>query len=106
MFDLVGKSVLIAGASRGIGRSVPVCMAEAGADVILWRRDRNALAKTQIQVNALGVKSSVAAFNVTERTSVMKVTADPIASQGKVEGAVVNAGINKLKSFLEWTPGE
>ena len=106
MFDLVGKSVLITGASRGIGGSVSGCMAGAGADVILWRRDRNALAKTQVQVNALGVKSSVAAFDVTERASVMKVTADPIASQGKIEGAVVNAGINKLKSFLEWTPGE
>ena len=106
MFDLAGKSVLITGASRGIGRSVAVCMAEAGADVILWGRDRNALAETQAQVNAFGVKSSVAAFDVTERASVMKATADAIATHGKIDGAVVNAGVNKLKPFLDWTPAE
>jgi len=39
MFDLTSKSVLVSGASRGIGRSVAVNMAKAGADVILWGRD-------------------------------------------------------------------
>jgi NAD(P)-dependent dehydrogenase (short-subunit alcohol dehydrogenase family) len=42
------------------------------------------------------VKSSVAAFHLTERALVMKATEHAKATSGKIDGAVVNAGTNKL----------
>ena len=106
MFDLTGKTVLVSGASRGIGRSVAVCMAKAGADLILWGRDREALAQTQASVNEFGVKSTVAAFDVTDGAAVVEATAKSIQECGKIDAAVINAGVNKLKPFLDWTPQE
>lgn len=106
MFDLTGKTVLVSGASRGIGRSVAVCMANAGADLILWGRDREALAQTQASVNEFGVKSTVAAFDVTDGAAVVEATAKSIQECGKIDAAVINAGVNKLKPFLDWTPQE
>jgi NAD(P)-dependent dehydrogenase (short-subunit alcohol dehydrogenase family) len=106
MFELSGKCALVSGASRGIGRAVAVSLAQAGADLVLWGRDREALAETRKAVETLGVKASVEAFDVTDGAAVAKATAAAIALHGKIDAAVVNAGVNKLKPFLEWTPPE
>jgi NAD(P)-dependent dehydrogenase (short-subunit alcohol dehydrogenase family) len=81
-------------------------MAKAGADLILWGRDREALAQTQASVNEFGVKSTVAAFDVTDGAAVVEATAKSIQECGKIDAAVINAGVNKLKPFLDWTPQE
>ena len=54
MFDLKGKTAFVTGASRGIGRSVAVSLAEAGADVALIGRDTAALEETLAGVKAHG----------------------------------------------------
>jgi NAD(P)-dependent dehydrogenase (short-subunit alcohol dehydrogenase family) len=106
MFDLKGKCAVISGASRGIGRSVAVSLATAGADVVLWGRDRSALAETQAAVTAVGAKASIDTFDVTDAAAVAKATASAIERHGKIDAAVVNAGVNKLKPFLEFKPAE
>jgi len=106
MFDLRGKCAVVSGASRGIGRTVAVDLARAGADIVLWGRDRNALAETKAAVEAHGVKTSVDAFDVTDASAVNKATEAAIAKYGKVDVAVINAGVNKLKPFLEFTSAE
>ena len=106
MFDLKGKCAVVSGASRGIGRSVAVSLAGAGADLVLWGRDKTALAETQAAAEALGVKVQVEAFDVTDAAAVGKATESMIARNGKVDIAVVNAGVNKLKPFLDWTSEE
>ena len=54
MFSLQGKTAFVTGASRGIGRSVAVSLAEAGADVALVGRDTAALEETLHAVQASG----------------------------------------------------
>jgi NAD(P)-dependent dehydrogenase (short-subunit alcohol dehydrogenase family) len=106
MFSLKNKCAVVSGASRGIGRAVAVSLAEAGADVVLWGRDESALAETRKAVEAFGVKVSIGAFDVTDGDAVRRATAAAIATHGKIDAAVVNAGVNKLKPFIEWTPAE
>jgi gluconate 5-dehydrogenase len=53
-FSLDGKRALVTGASRGIGRAIALGLAEAGADVALVARSRDALEDAARQVEALG----------------------------------------------------
>ena len=106
MFSLKGKSALVTGASRGIGRSVALALAEAGADLELWGRDETALAKTRTDAEKYGVKVTLAALDVTEGETVVKAVSAAIGRHGKIDTLVANAGVNKLKPFLEWQPTE
>jgi len=106
MFDLKGKTALITGGSRGIGRNVAECLAQAGADIVLWGRDRKALAETVAEVEKYGVKASVDVFDVSDRDNVQRATAAAIERHGKIDTVVVNAGVNELKPFLDWQPAD
>lgn len=106
MFSLKGKTALVTGASRGIGKSVALALAGAGADLDLWGRDEAALAETRAEVEQLGVRATVAALDVSNGEAVKRAVAASIARHGKIDVLVANAGINKLKPFLEWEPEE
>ena len=53
-FRLNGKTLFISGGSRGLGRSMALAIADAGADVILTGRDKNSLEQTASEINQLG----------------------------------------------------
>ena len=53
-FRLNGKTLFISGGSRGLGRSMALAIADAGADVILTGRDKNSLDQTASEINQLG----------------------------------------------------
>ena len=53
-FRLNGKTLFISGGSRGLGRSMALAIADAGADVILTGRDKNSLEQTAYEINQLG----------------------------------------------------
>ena len=52
VFDLTGKSAFVTGASRGIGQTIAIALAEAGADVALVARSADGLADTAAAVTA------------------------------------------------------
>ncbi len=52
--DVRGKRVVVAGGSRGIGRSIALAFAEAGAAVSICARDPKALATTRAELAAFG----------------------------------------------------
>lgn len=56
--DLKGKNVIITGASRGIGKSIAIKLAECGCNVIIAARNQEALDNTveEIKSKAAGVK--------------------------------------------------
>ncbi|CZT24346.1 probable dehydrogenases with different specificities (related to short-chain alcohol dehydrogenases) [Ramularia collo-cygni] len=58
LFSLNGRTALITGATRGIGQSLAIALAEAGADVVLIQRDTSNTA-TKLAIEALGRKASI-----------------------------------------------
>lgn len=104
LFDLSGKTALVTGASRGIGQNVALCLAQAGANVVLWGRDQAELEQTRARIDEYGVQSTIDAFDITEAESVRRATAQAIERFGHLDVLVVNAGVNVLRPFLDWTP--
>ena len=92
MTDLTGRTVLITGASRGIGRAIAVGLARAGADVALSARDEALLAEVQREVEALGRKAVVLPADVTDAEACAQLVTDAIAALGHLDVLVNNAG--------------
>ena len=92
MFDLTGKSALVTGASRGIGRALALGLARAGADVALSARDEGALEQVRSEVEALGRKAFVLPADVTDADACVRLAEDAITALGSLDVLVNNAG--------------
>jgi len=104
MFDLTGKCAFVTGASRGIGRGVAVSLARAGADVALVGRDAAALDQTLQAVTGLGRRALALQADVTSAASVEAAVVAACKEFGKIDILVCNAGVQKLKPFLDMAP--
>ena len=101
-FDLTGKTAFITGASRGIGRSIAVGMAAAGADVALVARGEEGLAATAQQVSEHGRKAFVIPADVTSEEAVTAAVTTAIERLGGIDIVVNNAGgTNFMVPFTE-----
>ena len=65
-FDLTGRTALVTGASRGIGRALALGLAHAGADVAIRARDAGGPEVVREQVETLGRKAVVIAADLTD----------------------------------------
>lgn len=92
LFDLTGKTALITGASRGIGREIAVAMAAAGADVALLARSEAGLAETAQAVSEHGRKAFVLRADVTQQEETAAAVSSAIEQLGHVDIVVNNAG--------------
>lgn len=92
-FSLIDKTILITGASSGIGKQCAISCSNAGAKVILFGRDEKRLEETYKQ---LGNKENHAKFSVdlTNYSEVKKSLDEIINSYGKVNGIINSAGIS------------
>src|ERR1700712_5385225 len=96
--DLSGKVALVTGASRGIGRSIALGLAEAGADVTIAARDAEALASLKAEIEALGAKAFVAVTDVTNADSINASVESTITQFGRLDILVNNAGGNSFSA--------
>ena len=92
LFELTGRTALITGASRGIGRSIALGFAAAGADLALAARDVAALEQVRTEVEALGRKAVVIPADVMDAESIKRMCASAIEQLGSVDILVNNAG--------------
>jgi NAD(P)-dependent dehydrogenase (short-subunit alcohol dehydrogenase family) len=98
---LDNKTAVITGAGRGIGRSISLAFARAGAKVALAARTREQIEKVAEEVNRLGGKALVAPCDVSSSIDV-KAFADLVKSEyGSLDILVNNAGVSKRAKFLE-----
>ncbi|EQD48457.1 short-chain dehydrogenase/reductase SDR, partial [mine drainage metagenome] len=103
---LEGKTVLITGASRGIGRATAVECARQGADVGLnWFKDRAGIEDTLTQVTRLGRRAIEVEGDVALPESAERFITVASAALGRLDVFVSNAGICPFHAFLD-TPLE
>jgi 3-oxoacyl-[acyl-carrier protein] reductase len=96
VIDLSGKSAIVTGGSRGIGRAIVLRLAGQGADVAFSYRGNEAAAKeTAAAVEALGRRALAIQGDVSDPAAAEAVVAAALAAFGRVDILVNNAGITR-----------
>jgi NAD(P)-dependent dehydrogenase (short-subunit alcohol dehydrogenase family) len=91
---LEGKTALVTGGGRGIGRGIVLEFAREGADVAInYRRDRDAAERTAAEVCDLGRRAIALQADVSDREAVETMVAQAVEFLGRLDVAVANSGV-------------
>jgi gluconate 5-dehydrogenase len=105
IFDLTGKRALVTGSSQGIGFAIAEGLATAGADVIINGRDPDRLNAAKVALEAKGIETFAANFDVTNEDEVTKTIQQIEHEQGPIDILFNNAGM-QFRTTLEDFPLE
>jgi 3-oxoacyl-[acyl-carrier protein] reductase len=92
MFDLHGKTAVVTGGGRGIGRGITFALASAGANVVLAGRHPDPLESAAVQARALGVSAVPVVADITVRQDLDRLAAVGRELTGYIDCWVNNAG--------------
>lgn len=96
----LGKSVLVTGSSRGIGKAIALRLARDGYDIVLHCRSQRAQADAVAHsVAALGRAVRVLQFDISEREATAAALLADVEQHGCYYGVVCNAGVARDNAF-------
>lgn len=101
LFDLTGKTALVTGASRGLGKHFALALARAGAEVAITSRTLASLDETTRAITALGRTAFPVALDVRDHASIQSAVDAAHGRFGRIDILVNNAGCNIRKPALE-----
>jgi 2-hydroxycyclohexanecarboxyl-CoA dehydrogenase len=103
--DLVGKSVVVTGGARGIGRAIAHEFANAGADVVIGDFRFDEATKTALELSEVSGNRVVAVgTDVTSLEEVHHLRDEALRLFGKIDVLVNSAGWDRLLPFIKTTP--
>ena len=106
MFNLYGKSALVTGAARGMGRTHALALASQGAKVVLTDRKEGACDSVAQEIGSQGGEAYCHTMDVSRKEQIDEVFDAVIKQFKRIDILVNNAGIFKAKPALELTERE
>ncbi len=106
LFDLSGRTALVTGSSRGLGRAIAEGMAKAGARLIINGVNSARVDAAVAEFRAAGHQADGVAFDVTDEAAVVRAFEGFDAAGIAIDILVNNAGIQHRKPLLEFTSAE
>lgn len=100
-FSLVGRRVLVTGASRGIGRALAKGLAEAGASVALGARTRADLESAVAELREAGSSAFAVELDVSSVEGCRQGVAAAVQALGGLDVLINNAGVEEVRPSLE-----
>ncbi|MFL5383872.1 MAG: 2-dehydro-3-deoxy-D-gluconate 5-dehydrogenase KduD [Longimicrobiaceae bacterium] len=91
-FSLEGKTALVTGASRGLGRAIAVALAGAGADVVCASTQRAGTDETAAEIRALGRRAWQVEADLSDRAAVLDLAEEAERAAGRIDVLVNNGG--------------
>ncbi|RMC37555.1 SDR family oxidoreductase [Paracoccus alkanivorans] len=101
LFDLTGRTALITGSTRGLGRAIAEGMGQAGAALIVNGRNPQATEAAAQELCDAGLSARAAPFDVTDEAAVEAVFRELDAEGVEVDILVNNAGIQHRQPMVE-----
>ena len=96
LFNLTGKTALVTGGSKGLGKAMARGFAEAGADVVISSRHENELRPALDEIlTGTGRKGRYVVADMSKRADVTRLAKTALDQMGRVDILVNNAGTNK-----------
>lgn len=106
--NLSGKTAIVTGSSRGIGKAISFALSQAGANVVIAARSEEespafpgTIYKTVEEIKGLGGKALAVRCDVTEDGEVKSMVEQAVETYGAIDILVNNAGVMLGSSFLE-----
>lgn len=106
MQSLKGKTALITGAGKGIGRAIALALASEGVNVGLIARTEKDLLAVSDTAKTFGVKTAVATADISNIVQVNAAVEKLNKELGNIDILINNAGTGKFAPFLELEPAE
>ena len=101
LFDLSGKTAVVAGGTSGIGRTLALGLADAGADVVVVGRRQDAVYEAAADIESRGRRTLRLTADVTDRASLERVRDACLTQLGDVHILVVAAGVTAKMPTLD-----
>lgn len=99
---LAGRTALVTGSGRNLGRGIALGFARGGANVVLnGRNDMAALQSVAAEAQALGVQAQCLLADVSVPDEVQRMTAEALVRFGRIDIAVSNVGLRPRQAFLD-----
>ena len=106
LFDLTNRVAVVTGASKGLGRSIAIALAGAGANVALCARNRDDLESVKASIESLGRRAEIFCIDVLDKRTLDEAAKSTLEAFGRIDILVNNAGVNIRKPVLELAPEE
>jgi NAD(P)-dependent dehydrogenase (short-subunit alcohol dehydrogenase family) len=104
LFNLSGKTAVVTGGSKGIGKAIARGLAEAGANVAICSRHAAELATAAEEIGrGLNVQVTTQVADLTQRDAVERYAAETLAQVGRVDILINNAGNNRPQALVDTT---
>ncbi|WP_278441240.1 SDR family NAD(P)-dependent oxidoreductase [Pseudomonas oryzihabitans] len=99
--QLNGRTIVVTGASSGVGRGVALALARHGANLVLAARRSEALEALAVEVQALGVAALAVPTDVAEVAQMNALAEQAEQRFGRIDGWINNAGVVAVGRFEE-----
>ncbi len=102
---LAGRTAIVTGSGRNIGRAIALSLARLGANVVVnGHRDRDALESVAREIRAIGTEALPWIADVSDDAAVGEMVDRALETFGSVDIAISNVAVRRKQAFLEITP--
>ncbi|WP_409306001.1 SDR family oxidoreductase [Peribacillus sp. SCS-155] len=103
LFDLSGKTAIVTGGGRGLGKQMAIALAEAGANIVVCSRNLKACMEVSRQLKGMGVDSFACPCDVSKKADIEDVIDQTLETFGKIDILINNSGTAFLAPLLKIT---